>query len=123
MNINIKTTSFIITPAISDYIEKRLDAIEKFFKDDTTAKCDVELARTTSHHKQGGIFKAEIHIIAKDKNIYASSEKEDLYVAIDTVKDDVLREIKSSNDKQRSLIRRGGAQIKNILKGLRFNRK
>ncbi len=117
MNINIRTTSFSLTPAISEYVEKRLRSISKFFEDDSTTKCDLELSRTTNHHKHGDVFRAEIHIIAKEKNLYASAEKEDLYVAIDAVKDEILREIKTSNEKRRSLIRRGGAQIKNILKG------
>ena len=118
MNINIKTTTISLTPAISEYVDKRIGAIGKFLENDTTAQCDIELARTTNHHKQGDIFKAEVHIVGKDKNIYASEEHEDLYVAIDAVRDSVLREIKSSTAKKRSLIRRGGAQIKNIIKGI-----
>ena len=119
MNIKTKTTSLSLTPAISEYIEKRLSTIDKFFKDDTTAKLDLELAKTTNHHKKGDIFRAEIHIVANGINAYASSEKEDLYMAIDSVKDEILSEIKSSNKKQRSLIRKGGAKIKNIIKGIK----
>jgi ribosomal subunit interface protein len=118
MKINIKTTVLDLTPAISDYVEKRFEAIEKFFSDDSTAQFDIELARTTNHHKNGDIFRAEIHIVAKGVNTYASAEKEDLYIAIDTVRDEVLRKVKSSNEKHRSLVRRGGARIKNIIKGL-----
>ena len=117
MNINIKTSTITLTEAISDYVEKRMAPIKKFLEDDTTAQCDLELAKTTNHHKHGDIFKAEIHIVGKDKNIYASVEKEDLYVAIDLVKDEVLRKLKSSKDKSQSLLRRGGAQVKNIIKG------
>lgn len=118
MNIQIKTTTITLTPTISEYIEKKMLNIEKFFDNDSTVKCDVELAKTTNHHKNGDIFRAEIHIVAKDKNIYASSEKEDLYIAIDSVKDEVLREIKTSNEKQRSLKRKGGAKIKELIKGV-----
>src|SRR3989344_7857334 len=116
MNIKIKTTALTLTPAISEYIEKRLSSIKKFFQNDTTSKCDIELAKTSRHHKQGEIFRAEVHIIAKGVNFYASAEKEDLYMAIDTVRDEVLREVKTSNEKRRSLARHGGAEIKNIIK-------
>lgn len=118
MNIKIKATTLSLTPAISEYVEKKLSNVSKFFENDTTVHCDVELARTTNHHNKGDIFKAEVHVVAKDKNIYASVEKEDLYVAIDLVKDEVLREIKNSNEKHRSLIRRGGAKIKNLIRGI-----
>lgn len=116
MKINIKTTTISLTPAISDYVDKRFSSFDKFFQNDTTVLFDLELAKTTNHHKNGDIFKAEIHITGKDKNLYASSEKEDLYTAIDDVRDEALREVKNSNEKIRSLFRRGGAKIKNLLR-------
>jgi ribosomal subunit interface protein len=118
MKINIKTTTISLTPAISDYVEKNLSGIKKLLESDTTAQCDLELAKTTNHHKHGDIFKAEIHIVAKETNIYSSVEKEDLYAAIDEVRDEVIQTIKSSKEKKRSLFRRGGAQVKNIIKGI-----
>lgn len=118
MNINIKTTNITLTPAISDYTSKRLEAIKEFLKNDTTVRCDIELARTTTHHKNGDIFKAEIHIVGKDKDLYASAEEVDLYQAIDRVRDEMLREVRTSKEKKISLLRRGGAQIKNIIKNL-----
>ncbi len=118
MNINIKTTTISMTPAISEYVEKHLDVVKRFTQDDPTAKCDLELAKTTNHHKHGDIFKAEIHIVAKGQNIYASVEKEDLYMAIDVLKDEVLRQLTTSKDKKQSMLRRGGAKVKNIIKGM-----
>lgn len=118
MNINIKTTTISMSPAIADYVEKRLDGIKKFLENDTTAKCDLELAKTTNRHKNGDIFKAEMHIVAKDQDIYTSVEREDLYTAIDELKDEVLRKLKSSKDKKQSRLRQSGAKIKGMLKGL-----
>ena len=118
MNINIKTTNISLTPAVSEYTSKRLGSIEKFFKNDPTCQCDIELARTTVHHRNGDIFKAEIHIIAKEKDLYATSEESDLYKAIDAVKDEILREVRSTKAKKISLLRRSGAKVKNIIKGL-----
>src|SRR4051812_13383731 len=119
MNIQIQTTGITLTEAISDYTSKRMDAITDLLKDDTTVKCDVELGRTTQHHNKGDIFRAEIHIVGKGKDLYASSEEEDLYKAIDMVRDEMLREIKSSKEKQQSLIRRGGAKLKGLLRGIK----
>lgn len=119
MHINIKTTTISLTPGIHDYVEKHLDSIKKFLDNDPTAQCDLELGKVSNHHKQGDIFKAEIHIVAKDQNIYSSVEREDLYRAIDEVRDEVVRKLKSTKDKRQSLLRRGGAQIKNFIKGFR----
>ena len=117
MNINIKNTNIVLTSELNEYLLKRINVIEKFFSHDSSAKCDIELAKTTEHHKNGDIFRAEIHITAKNKNHYASAEKEDIHSAIDIVKDEILREIKSQKEKKISVLRRGGAKVKNIIKG------
>ena len=118
MNINIKTSNISLTEAISDYTSKRLESVKQLLASDPTVKCDVELGRTTTHHKSGDIFRAEIHITGKDKDLYASAEEADLYKAIDVVRDEILREIRSEKGKKLSLLRRGGAKIKNMIRGL-----
>lgn len=118
MNINIKTTAISLTPAISDYTNKRLEKIQTLLANDPSAKCDIELGKTTEHHQKGEIFRAEIHIVGANKNIYASSEESDLYAAIDIVRDQVVLELTSEKGKRITVLRRGGAKVKNIIKGL-----
>lgn len=118
MNINIKTTNITLSAPISEYVEKRLRKIGKILEDDTATQCDLELAKTTAHHQKGPIFKAEIHIVGSNKNFYATCEREDLYTAIDAVRDEILRELNSRKDKNISFIRRGGARVKAMVKGL-----
>ena len=118
MNINIKNTNMVLTAELSSYLDKRVKVIEKFFSHDPSVKCDIELAKTTEHHKNGDIYRAEIHITAKNKNHYASAEEVDIHNAIDIVKDEILREIKSQKEKKISIVRKGGAKVKNIIKGL-----
>ncbi len=118
MNTNIKTTNITLTDAIAAYVTKRLTKAEKILETDTSVQCDIELARTTAHHNKGDIFKAEAHIVGNGINVYHSSEKEDLYAAIDEMRDGVLRELKSHRSKNMSRIRRGGAAIKSMMRGL-----
>lgn len=118
MNIKIKATNITVTVDISNYVSKRLEAVVKLFKHDPTAQMDIELARTTEHHKNGEIFKAEVHITAKGEDLYASAEESDIYKAIDAVRDDILREARSSKSKKTSLVRRSGIMVKNLMKGL-----
>ncbi len=119
MNINIKTTNIDLTPAISDYVSKRLEKLEKVIdKKDTSIICDVEIGKTTDHHQKGDIFRAEIHLVGRGLNAYASSEKADLFSAIDAVKYEVYETISSDKGKKVSLVRRGGLKVKNMLKGL-----
>ncbi len=119
MNIQIKTTGgFSLTPAINEYIEKRIATIERFLSDDPTAIVHVELAKTTEHHKHGDIFRAEIRITGKGRDIYISSEKADLYAAIDVAREEAHRKLAATKEKRISFVRRGGARVKNLIKGI-----
>jgi ribosome-associated translation inhibitor RaiA len=92
--------------------------VEKLLANDPSAQCDIELAKTTDHHNKGDIFKAEIHIVGKHKNVYVSSEKSDLYMAIDAVSDEIVQGIDSEKKKRLAFVRRGGAKVKSMMKGL-----
>lgn len=118
MKINIKATDFSLTPSISEYIEKKIDMLKKFFRGADEVLVSVEVGRTTKHHKSGDIFRAEIHISAGGEEYYAVVEKDDLYAAIDEVKDEIVHELTSRKKKALRLFRRGGAKIKNLLKGI-----
>ncbi len=119
MNKNIKATNIELTPAISDYIEKKFSAFDRFV-DNTHggAHCDVEVGKTTKHHRQGDVFKAEVNMKVSGQNFYAVSEKDDLYASIDEVKDEIIRQITAHKDKSTTLMRKGALRVKNMLKGL-----
>ena len=118
MNTRIKATNINLTPNISAYVERRMKKVSSFLNKDESAQCDIELARTTEHHNKGDIFRAEIHIVASGKNVYVSAEKEDLNTAIDIASSEAVRELQSKKGKRMALIRRGGANIKAMVKGL-----
>ncbi len=117
MKINTKATNISLTPSISEYIEKKISALEKFYKREEDIVVNVEVGRTTQHHKSGDIFRAEIHIRSRGNEYYASAETEDLYTAIDEVKDKIVYELTSTRKRTKRLFRKGGAQIKNLLRG------
>lgn len=119
MKIKEKYTNIESTVAISDYLHQKLLHLEKFLvNNDDSALCEVELAKTTNHHKNGDIFKAEINLLVSGNQYLAVSEEIDLYTAIDVAKDSMVRELQISKDKKVSMVRRGGVKIKNLLKGI-----
>lgn len=117
MKINKKATNLSFTPAIEEYVDKKLETLEKFFKNVGEVLVNVEVGKTTSHHKSGDIFKAEIHLMADGEDYYANAETEDLYASIDEVKDEVIRELTSRRKRTLRLLRRGGAKLKDMLRG------
>ncbi len=119
MNINIKTTNVTLTPDIESYLDKKMESIEKIIDpNDTSIYCQVELAKTTNHHQSGEIYRAEINLRKGGEQFRAVSEQDTLMAAIDMVKDELVRELKSHHSKQMTMIRRGGAAIKDMMKGI-----
>ena len=124
MKINIKATSIELTQAISDYVYKKISSIEKYLdKSNTDIIAQVEVGRSTRHHKTGNIFRAEVHITGVGLDLYAVSEMEDLYAAIDVVKDEIVHNVVQSKGKRQTLAKRGAGMMKNIMKGLNFFKK
>jgi len=118
MQIRIQATNIELTGAIEEYVRKRLMTLERLLgEDNQIARADVEIGLITRHHKQGNVFRAEVNIHTPRHDFRSSSEAEDLYAAIDDVKEEVEREIVSEKDKSRTLFRRGAVIVKDILKG------
>ena len=116
MQVKEKYTNLEKTEAIQSYLLKRVNSLNKFISENS-ALCEVELEKTTNHHKGGDIFRAEINLAVGGKQFRSVSEKEDLYAAIDVAKDDLVRELQANKDKKVSMVRRGGAKVKNMIKG------
>ncbi|MFM2357796.1 MAG: hypothetical protein RJA61_533 [Candidatus Parcubacteria bacterium] len=118
---NIKATNIELTDSIREYVQKKIDLLEKYVEpNDSSAMCDVEVGKTTMHHKTGDVFKAEMNLHIAGKYVYAVSEKDSLNAALDDVKDEIARSISSHNKKRAGLVRRGGALVKAILKGATY---
>jgi len=116
MRINIKATGIELTSAISDYVNKKISYLEKYLTSDVVAQ--VEVGKTTEHHKAGNVFKAEVHVIGGGLDLYAVSEKEDLYAAIDTVKDEIIHTLMHTKTRRETLARRGAQAIKKMIRGI-----
>ena len=117
MTTNIKATNMELTGAISDYINKRLSSIEKFVNSEVVT-AHVEVGKTTNHHKQGDVFKAEFDLDISGVKFYTVSEKDDLYAAIDEAKQEIVRQITNSKDRKQTLYKRGATSVKKMLKGI-----
>jgi len=119
---NIKATGMDLTPAIKEYVAKKVDMLEKFVDSaDTSVAVDVEVGKTTAHHQGGDVFRTEINFYIGGKQFRAESTKDDLYASIDEVKDELSRVLKEHKDKELTERRKGGAFLKRLLKGFRRN--
>jgi len=119
IKIQVKAANISLTPAISDYVEKKISTLSKFIDpSDSSPMADIILKKTTHHHRDGEeLFCAEGNLHVGSMHFHAESSNKDLYAAIDDVKDELHRELTSKKQRSTTLMRRGGAIIKNILKG------
>lgn len=115
--INIKATNIELSGAINSYLNKRLDSIKKFAKGSEMSGY-IEVGKTTQHHNKGEVFMAEFNINFNGDNFFTVSEKEDLYLAIDDAKEEIIRKITQSKNRKRTLFKRGAVSIKKMIKGI-----
>lgn len=118
MNINLKATNFELTPAIRDYVDKRINGLEKFIHNmDESVQAWVEIGRTTKHHNKGDIYRAEIqiHIPHYGKGARAEATHETLNEAIDDAHDEIKLELEKIKDRKVSFVRRGTRFLKKFI--------
>lgn len=116
MNINTRAVNIEITPALKDYAEKRFSNIDKYTP---IASVDIDLEKSTNHHRSGEIFLVTVKVITVlGKVIISKSEKTDMYEAIDEARSDVARALNEGKKKRDSIFRRGAKKIKNMIKGI-----
>ena|SRR3989344_4246323 len=128
MKINIKATNLELSPAITSYLDNKLSSLKKFKRflgqEEENWLCNTELGRQTAHHQHGEVYRAEVQLFFGKQHIYKEATAEDLYAAIDAVKDEVEAALAAHGNKRQTLIRRGGRVVKSILRGINpFKRK
>jgi putative sigma-54 modulation protein len=122
MQINLQGKNMELTEAITDYVSKRITNLEKLLsgleKSGGEVKVAFEVGKSTNHHKSGVVFHADCLINIKGEKFYSSADEEDLYKAIDVVKENLFREIDKKKDRRQTLFKRGAVSVKKMLKGL-----
>lgn len=117
MKKNIKVTQFELTTELSDYLDKKIDMLERFTDPgDTTLICDVEVGKITEGQHTGRIYRAEINVHGRGIRLRAVALEESMTAAIDKAKNEMKCELRRSRSKGKTFLRRGGAQLKRLLR-------
>lgn len=122
MQINLQGKNMELTETIKDYVLKRVTNLGKLLSSIEARGGEVmanfEVIKTTNHHKAGEIFRANCRVNIDGRKFYSESDHEDLYAAVDAVKDSLFNEIEKNKDRKQTLFRRGASSVKKMLKGL-----
>ena len=122
MRVNFQAKNIEITEAIHDYVVKRVTNLGRLLSEIEERDGEVivlfSISKTTHHHKRGEVFHADCSINIKGKKFYSSVNREDMYEAIDVLKDNLFAEISKNKDKKQTLFKRGATSVKKMMKGL-----
>ncbi|TSC78509.1 MAG: ribosomal subunit interface protein [Parcubacteria group bacterium Gr01-1014_33] len=123
MRVTIRQKDIEITPALHEYIKQKIvRPVEKFLKREEregTPLLDIEVARTTRHHKKGEVYRVSVSLTLGKKLIRAEVENEDVHAACDVIEDELKRKITSYKTRAFSMFKRMARRVK---KELRFDR-
>jgi ribosomal subunit interface protein len=119
MKINTKGSSITLTPDVTAYLDKKLDAVRKLVTEED-AVCSIELSRSTRHNR-GDVFGAEItiEIPGREGLFRAEAQGETIESAIDGAQEEILSELRRQKRKYLHLLRRGGQKLKDMVRGFK----
>ncbi|MDD4900574.1 MAG: ribosome-associated translation inhibitor RaiA [Patescibacteria group bacterium] len=99
MILNIKATNLELTPRLKDYVQLKMDMLEKFLGNLKIISAHFEVERTTKHHLKGEIYRAEANLVINGDLLRVEKTEKDVFKAVDKVKDHLDLVIKKYKDK------------------------
>lgn len=114
--ISIKSTNLEFTTTIREAITKKLLALERFtVRLGPVVELQVEVGKTTTHHRKGDIFHAEATLHLPGARLRAEKDAETLYAAIDAARDELARQIKKYKERRRTRVASGARRAKEMI--------
>jgi len=101
MQIKLKATKLEMTEAIKNYVQTKMDMLDKYLGDIPVLNCDVEVERIISGQNKGDVFRAEVNLEVPHELLRVEKTENDLYKAIDKVKDHLDEVIVRYKEKMR----------------------
>lgn len=95
-----------MTEALKNYIEEKVAMLEKYLGDIQVINCDFEIEKAVGDQNKGKIFRAEINLEVPRELLRVEKTEDDMYKAIDKVKDHLVLLIKKYKEKLRDKKRR-----------------
>jgi ribosomal subunit interface protein len=101
LDYNLKITNVDLDDEIRDRLNAKLVSLEKLLDpNDESVQLDIELEKTTDHHRTGKIFRAEINLHISGKVFRIEATEDSFSRSIDEAKDRVVRQINDFKNKR-----------------------
>lgn len=113
--IQYKATNVHLEDSWKTLVEQKFKTLEKYLGKATDSRCHVEFEKIVSH-KTGYIHRVEANVYANGRMHRAEATEHSFEVAIDTVREELDRELAKENEKRETLVKTGGRKLKNMLR-------
>lgn len=100
MQIKIKSSKLQMTEAIENYIEEKMNMLEKYLGQLDVINFDFEIEKSVGGQNKGEIFRAEANLQVPGEILRVEKTEKDMYKAIDKVKDHLSQMIKKYKEKK-----------------------
>lgn len=100
MQLNIKATNLDLAPELKEYMQKKMDMLDKYLGKLKIINAHIEISKTTNRHLKGEIYCAEVNLSLGSDLLRVEKTEKDLFKAIDKVKDHLELVIKKYKDKK-----------------------
>ncbi len=105
MIITLRATGMELTEALKLYTDEKFSGLVKYF--DNIQKAEVNIGMRSHHHQKGKIYYCEVNLHIPGKVLCVEKDAEDLYKAIDSVKDHLKVELQDAKERMRDRDRDG----------------
>lgn len=99
MKIDIKATKIELTEEIKDYVQKKMDMVDKYLGKMPVINCRVEVGTTVGGQNKGKIYRTEVNLDLAGTLIRVEKTADELYKSVDKVKDHLDLQIKKHKER------------------------
>ena len=121
MEVRIKTTNCKLDNDAAEYLDTRLQALEKMLGRDAAMKtrCEVEIGKAGGNkHSSDYMWYAEVRLLTTgEKPLYARNHAQNVNAAIDDVKREMQRQVRKEKGVRKTEVKKKGKEVKRALRG------
>ena len=113
--IQFKATNTELNDTLTTLVEQKFETLDKYIGDETDVRCEVEFEKETAH-QSGNFFRVEANLTIHGKLYRSSASEESFEKAIDTVRNELDKEVRRASSKRETLIKKGGRMFKDMMR-------
>lgn len=109
--INYKFNDLPEAQALTEIVEQKCAAFEKYLHNNSAASCDVEFQKVAPR-QNGQVHHLEINLKIDGQLFRAEATEESFEKAIDEVRNELDKELRRAKERQKTLRKQAGREVK-----------